>query len=353
MTNSVPTKRTRFRKRHRILLALASTLVALFIAEAVVRTLNLAPRVFPTWLSSERTAYQRSENPILGYDLKANYRDSQADTHESFPSTNSHGLRDVERTLRKEDGVTRVVLLGDSVVAGHGILDLEDTISQQLERRLSDQRTAGQETSDRQIEVLNFGIGGYCTRAEVELLKTRALAFNPDLVILLFVANDYEDFNGQIAHYAELPPLFIRQLFLRSHLFRVACLKLNLYPNWLGQPETNHREAIGRSNVEEGLQILSELSSDNDVRSVIVFWPEFGDDGITDSFRIQAEEFARQESLPVHSIADQFIEQLQDQESESNPRLRYTIGDTMHPNSVGTSTAAAALEEIVRMYIPE
>lgn len=226
MGTSVPTRKHRFRKRHRVLLALVSALFALFVAEVAVRTLNLAPRVFPRWLSSERTAYQRSENPILGYDLKASYRDPDADTHESFPSTNSHGLRDIERTLEKPEGVLRVVLLGDSIVAGHGILDLEDTISQKLERRLSEQPVASLEASGQRIEVLNFGMGGYCTRAEVELLQTRALAFNPDLVILLFVANDYEDFNGQVAHYTELPPLFIRHLFLRSHLFRITCLKL-------------------------------------------------------------------------------------------------------------------------------
>lgn len=353
MTTTVPTRQHRPRKVYRVLLALASTVVALLVAEAAVRMLNLAPRVFPTWLSSERTAYQRSENPILGYDLKANYRDPQADTHESFPSTNSHGLRDIERTLEKPKGVTRVVLLGDSIVAGHGILDLDDTISQQLERRLSEQSAAPQKSSGQRIEVLNFGMGGYCTRAEVELLQTRALTFDPDLVILLFVANDYEDFNGQVAHYAALPPLFIRQLFLRSHLFRIACLKLNLYPSWLGQPEANNRSAIGQNNVKEGFRILSELSSGSDFRSVVVFWPEFRDDGISDSFRTEAEEFARQEALPAHSIADQFVEHLRDSEAESNPRLYYTIGDTMHPNPVGTSVAAEALERIVRMYIPE
>lgn len=353
MTTSVTTKQHRFRKVHRVLLALASTVVALLVAEAAVRTFNLAPRVFPTWLSDERTAYQRSGNPILGYDLKANYRDPNADTHESFPSTNFHGLRDIERTLEKPEGVTRVVLLGDSIVAGHGILDLDDTISQQLERRLAKQAAAGRETSSRRIEVLNFGIGGYCTRAEVELLKTRALAFSPDLVILLFVVNDYEDFNGQVAHYAELPPLFIRQLFLRSHLFRITCLKLNLYPDWLGQPEADNRSAIGPNNVKEGFRVLSELSSGSSCRSVIVFWPEFRDDGISDSFRASAEEFALQESLPVHSIVYEFVEQLRDSKTETNARLRYTIGDTMHPNPVGTSVAAAALEKIVRIYIPD
>ena len=78
-------------------------------------------------------------------------------------------------------------MLGDSVVEGVGLRDLDDTVSRQLEKLYPDGRT----------EVLNFGVSAYCTLAEVELLEVKGLAFDPDVVILVFVENDYLNFNRE------------------------------------------------------------------------------------------------------------------------------------------------------------
>jgi len=165
-------------------LALVATALALGVGELIVRTLGVAPEVRAIGVSSRDSVFKRSTNPILSYELKANYRNDKPDLRLNCESTNSHGLRDIERSIDKPPGVKRVILLGDSIVEGYGIRE-SDTISRQLERLYADGMT----------EVLNFGVSGYCTLAEVELLGVKGIAFSPDQVVLVFAENDFDNFN--------------------------------------------------------------------------------------------------------------------------------------------------------------
>jgi hypothetical protein len=106
-----------------------------------MRLCRLAPAVKPITLTDDTSVYQRSHNPLLAYELKANYRNARADCVVSYPSTNAFGQRDVERALPKPLSMKRILLLGDSVVEGLGIRRLEDTISGQLERLLGTAKT--------------------------------------------------------------------------------------------------------------------------------------------------------------------------------------------------------------------
>ena len=144
-------------------------LLALPLAEVAVRALRMAPEIRFIDVSHDDTVFRRSDNPILGFELKPDWRDPDADLVRSYPSTNSHGFRDIERSLEKPAGVRRVLLLGASVVEGFGLRELDQTISRQTEFAFGDG-----------TEVLNFGVSAYCTRAKVELLRTKGLAFHPD-----------------------------------------------------------------------------------------------------------------------------------------------------------------------------
>ena len=217
-------------RKRKLFITLVSIVVGVFLLELGVQLCKLAPTVYRMRLDFEKSAYEPSSNPVLGYVLKPHYRDPDPDLQESFPFTNSYGQRDIERTIRKKKDTKRILMLGDSVVAGYGIRELDNTISRQLEFELK----------DKNVEVLNFGIGGYCTRAEVELLKVKGLDFDPDIVLFVFVNNDYVNENEQIYNYryrhaddeagiSSLPrkrPEWIDNLFVHSHLFRFLCMKL-------------------------------------------------------------------------------------------------------------------------------
>jgi lysophospholipase L1-like esterase len=99
---------------------------------------------------------------------------------------NSLGLRD-DRDISREKpaGVTRIVMLGDSVTFGFGVSGRETTASQ-LETLLATQRTPSR------IEVLNAGVGNYNTSMEVNAYLRSWRALQPDVVLLNFFVNDAE-----------------------------------------------------------------------------------------------------------------------------------------------------------------
>lgn len=99
--------------------------------------------------------------------------------------TESHGiLRKSEASPKKKPGVFRIAVLGDSVAANVTFRRGSDFVHfpDELERLL---RRGG-----ARVEVLNFAADGYGTREEELVLRERALAFSPDLLLLQYCYND-------------------------------------------------------------------------------------------------------------------------------------------------------------------
>lgn len=331
-------------RRHvvkKLLVLVVATAVALAIGELLVRGLCHVPDVKPIWLSSSNCVYRRSGNPVLSYELKPNYRSDKPNLKFDYESTNSHGQRDVERRLQKQPGTSRVILLGDSVVEGHGIRET-DTISRQLEKALAPEN----------VEVLNFGVSGYCTRSEVELLEVKGLAFAPDVVVLVFVENDFDHFNHEFDLLERDRPTAVKYMFLYSHLFRKAALDLNLFGfGFDADPARWNRRAVGENNVVSGLRRLSQLSRQHGFRTLVAVWPAFGDAGIMDthfmpggSQDLIVERLCRMNGIPVSRLSEDFRHDFSAAPGPASARLLYTIGDGMHPSPRGSSVAAQALK---------
>jgi lysophospholipase L1-like esterase len=326
------------------------------LTEVAVRLLGLAPTVYRLRPGDERSAYRLSSNPLLGYVLKESYRDDlEPDLHGSFPRTNSHGQRDVERSFEKPAGTRRILMLGDSVVAGHGIRNIDDTISRRLEALLAPDG----------VEVLNFGVGGYCTAAEVELLAVKGLRYGPDLVVLVFTENDYLDRNEQIVGIRPERPRWAERLFVHSHLFRSAALALDLY----GFREATdaevyvreHEAAVGEHNTPRGLERLAGLAGNHGFAVAIAVWPAFAGHEVVDRHvtaerpdRLMVEILAEEVGIPCFRLSPYFREDYRAWRT-SAPRAvgpapvthRYTIGDGMHPSERGAETAARALKAVL------
>jgi len=90
--------------------------------------------------------------------------------------TNSQGLRDREYTLHKPENTFRVAVVGASFALPAGIA-IEDAFHSVLERRLS------RELAPLRFEFINFSVGMYGPEQVLTMLETRALAYDPDLVL--------------------------------------------------------------------------------------------------------------------------------------------------------------------------
>jgi lysophospholipase L1-like esterase len=103
--------------------------------------------------------------------------------------TNALGMRGRMPETPKGKDLLRIAAIGDSVTFGFSVA-AEEAWPAVLERELGAHRVA------HRYEVLNFGVGGYSTRDEALVLEHKALALEPDLVIVAYFLND-PDFEPQ------------------------------------------------------------------------------------------------------------------------------------------------------------
>jgi lysophospholipase L1-like esterase len=128
---------------------------------------------------------------------------------------NDRGMRGAE-VGRKQTGEVRVLMLGDSMVFGHGVADSE-TIPARLEGQLRD-------VLGVPVTVGNGGVAGYGTCDFLHSFK-RHLSFEPDLVIACtYLGNDFMDdcrrYGAVIDGYLMLGPM--ARVAHRSLRFRLA-----------------------------------------------------------------------------------------------------------------------------------
>ncbi len=112
---------------------------------------------------------------------------------------NSLGLRDDDGlTLKKPEGVRRVLVVGDSFVLGYTV-DRSALFVDRIERALL--------ADGRNVQVLNGGTEGYSTDQELLWLRTEGLKLEPDVVVLCFYQNDVY-MNGQNQYVGKVKPRF-------------------------------------------------------------------------------------------------------------------------------------------------
>lgn len=102
---------------------------------------------------------------------------------------NNAGLRAGRRYTAKSDSVFRIVCLGDSFVFGMGGPE-EDRFCDQLQVFYDDYHVT---VKGRPIETYAIGLPSWTLVQETTYLATRITSYDPDLIIVLSVANDITD----------------------------------------------------------------------------------------------------------------------------------------------------------------
>ncbi|MBK7424456.1 MAG: hypothetical protein IPJ48_16010 [Propionivibrio sp.] len=162
-------------------LAVIALAISFAFAEITVRFLYKEDTVlFPR----NNTDYQYGRYTIRGVRANAEYWHTSADGSWKFV-TNSKGLRNTrDFTYAKPAGTIRVLSLGDSQTQGLEVRQ-EFTYSAVMERMLIRQ-TKG-------AEVINAGVSGFSNAEELVFLENEGIRYDPDVVVLGFFANDFED----------------------------------------------------------------------------------------------------------------------------------------------------------------
>jgi hypothetical protein len=125
---------------------------------------------------------------------------------ESYVTINSAGLRDREHPKQKPLNAFRIAVIGDSQAEAMQV-PMEAAFWRVLELKLQ----ACQAFQGRQIEVINFGVGGYGTAQEIQTLRYRAWAYSPDLVLLAFLSGNDVRNNVRALEGDPLRPYFVYQ----------------------------------------------------------------------------------------------------------------------------------------------
>ena len=120
-----------------------------------------------------------------GYSLREGAEGWWRSEGEAYVTINSSGLRDREHSKSKPPGAFRIAVLGDSYAEAMQV-PMEAAFWRVLELKLQ----ACRAFDGRQVEVINFGVGGYGTAQEILALRHRAWAYSPDLVLLAFLSGN-------------------------------------------------------------------------------------------------------------------------------------------------------------------
>lgn len=166
------------------LLAVGSAMcIALVCSDIALRFLvNVTDVAFMIWdpLIGPRRAPNQSGTFYVGLEAHGRY------------TINAHGWNNIHRTYSavKKAGARRVCLIGDSMVEAMHV-NVEDSMASVAERAMS--------RPDRPVDWYTFANSGFGTTHEYLLIHHYALDYRPDVVVMLFIANDPVDCSVYLA----------------------------------------------------------------------------------------------------------------------------------------------------------
>jgi predicted GNAT superfamily acetyltransferase len=158
-------------------LLLTGLVLSLVMVEAALRLAGV---------NHARFRYQDSRYGVV---LRPNFSDYYTLEGFAYVRTNSQGFRDVERPLEPPPDTIRIAVLGDSFTAA---LQLDE--DKRFTELTEDALQSCPASEGKAIQVMNFGVPGYSTAAELLLFREKVAAYRPDIVVLaFFTTNDIDD----------------------------------------------------------------------------------------------------------------------------------------------------------------
>lgn len=170
-----------------LLLSAASLAILALVAELALQL--VVPLVRPRFTRID---------PLLGwYHNPSVSNEEEIEGHRYTLSYTRHGYRPPELPFEKPPGTRRVVVLGDSFVDASEVDDTE-TFTWLLHGRMED------------VQIVNLGVYGYSTAQQLLTLERVGLRFDPDLVVLATLGNDFVDNLTNFSFFGPAPRWVLR-----------------------------------------------------------------------------------------------------------------------------------------------
>ena len=266
----------------RFALALLGTLVALILAECIVRRLDLAPQFAPLEISTGHGDFTWVDDPVLKYLPRP-----------GAPGVNNLGFRDRDRSVEKTPYTLRVVTLGDSIAYGYCTPEFSHPREKVFTRIAEEMLNLN---SPKRYEVLNLAVSGYDIEQEVRLLETHGLELHPDVVVVAYCLND--DVRGASIELKQFSSngaelwgrQVLRRLLTHSYLFRWVAAML---------ASVNSHDVVRVQDFEmrrKSFQALKSFASAGKFQIIVLIFPNLssrsvGTNQLTQVVQADAESF--------------------------------------------------------------
>lgn len=257
---------------------------------------------------------------------------------------NSKGLRDGEYAVPKPAGVTRILVLGDSVAFGDGV-KVEEAFGDRLEAMLNDA------SHRRRYEVLNAGIRGYNTVQQAVLLREIGLAYDPDVVLVAYVLNDAEPLHRQAGlidrrhgSLIALKDLIKRHSFLYAFLRRnMELMRHRVTPQRFVETYDDQFAPAdpGWLASREALSEIGAVCRSRGIRPLLAVFPRL--EGTASAQEYPHRHLHEQVLTAAREAGFEVMDLLEAYQGRDPLGLRVSAGDIFHPNPYGHELAARAL----------
>ncbi|MBN1219379.1 MAG: SGNH/GDSL hydrolase family protein [Anaerolineae bacterium] len=245
---------------------------------------------------------------------------------------NSLGYRDKEWMPEMLAGRTRVMVLGDSFVAGHGINNPEDRFSDVLGQMLGDG-----------YAVLNVGKLGAETKEQFDL--ARDYPYPPDILVLSFYINDIADTYtsmrvSQPNFVSRPPPLAADSYAVNFFYWRIYRLGphewSNNYWDWL---RGLYNDPLVWQAYREVLLEIIEFTREKDIKLVVVVFPNLLAIEESQPITSKVVNLFQEEGIPVVDVARLVAGQ--------EPKSLVVNAVDWHPNESVHRLVAEALYQLI------
>lgn len=250
-------------KREALFFALASALVAASIGialETYVRLVVDDGMQYDLEMWKYARALKQVADPDMGHRHVPN---RSARLMGVDVAINAHGLRGTDTGHERTSGVSRVLMLGDSLTFGWGV-KFEETTAERIRRLFNE--------AGRKAEVINAGVGNYNTAMEVGYFFKEGRKYQPDVVVLNYFINDAEPTPRYQGHW--LSERSAAWVYLSSRL-DVLLRQLSQRRDWADYYRDLYRsDSPGWGAAVDSIRRLAAYCRANDIKLLVVNYPE-------------------------------------------------------------------------------